>query len=436
MRTRLVVTALLLCFGLGGCVTATWRQVHSDASNTGTLLAGTLPAAMGTALTSALPPIGHASPVIGPDGSVYIASWERGTGGVGDLGHGAVWRIAGSGVPSILVNSGDLPGQLSTSAVDEAGNVYAAQYLTFGHGVPQSALLKWDAALSNKKSVPINGVTLSAPKILDGTGQPPLIVQSYTTDIGANHVLILNDQLTPLADWETCVPDQPSIWDNFKIGFHVGGIDLGPPYPESASVGIRSLDSDRGKTYYLVAAGDGCGVTFYKIDPTLANPKVLTYIEHRGSSSALLTSPAISADGVAVIADADHHITAYDITTGDQKWQVPTTGFIAATPVMAPGAVNVVYAATYGEVLKLDLATGGTLNSTSVTGMSTDATPAAGGNLLFVATDAGLFTFKLSDLTFVAAAPFPGGSSSPAIGPGGYVIVPTLDGRMLRFPGP
>jgi len=436
MRARPVVTALLLCFGLAGCAPATWRQVHSDSSNTGTLIVGTQPAAMGTALAGILPPVGQASPVIAPDGSVYIASWEPGTGGVGDLGHGAVWRYTGSGIPSILGNSGNLPGQLSTSAVDDAGNVYTAQYLTFGHGSPQSALLKWDATLSNMKSVRIDGVTLSAPKILDGTGQSPLIVQTYTTDIGAHHVLILNNQLTPLADWETCVPDQPSIWDNFKLGFHVGGIDLGPPYIESASVGIRSIDSERGKTYYLVAAGDGCGVTFYKIDPTLTNPKVLTYIEHRGSNSALLTSPAISADGIAVIADADHHVTAYNITTGDQKWQVTTTGFIAATPIMAPGALNVVYAATYSEVLKLDLATGAVLNTTSVTGMSTDATPAAGGNLLFVVTSAGLFTFKLSDLGFVAAAPFPGGSPSPAIGPNGYVIVPTTDFRMLRFPGP
>jgi outer membrane protein assembly factor BamB len=427
---------LLLCFGLAGCGPAIWRQAHRDAANTGTLVVGTQPAAMGTALTGVLPPIGDASPVIAPDGSVYIASWERGTGGAGDLGHGAVWRIAGKGTPSITGNSGVLPGQLSTAAVDAAGNIYVAQYLTFNHGAPQSALLRWDSTFANMKSVRINGVALSAPKVLDGTGQSPLIVQTYTTEIGAHHVLILNDQLTPLADWETCVPDQPSIWDNFRIGFHIRGIDLGPPYFESASVGIRSIDSARGNTFYLVAAGDGCGVTFYTIDPTLANPKVLTYIAHHGPNAALLTSPAISADGIAVIADADHHITAYDITTGDQKWQSTTTGFISATPVMAPGALNVVYAATYSEVLKLELATGMVLNATSVTGTSTDATPAAGGNLLFVATSAGLFTFRLSDLGFLAAAPFPGGASSPAIGRDGYVIVPTTDGRMLRFPGP
>src|SRR4029079_14667913 len=117
-------------------------------------------------------------------------------------------------------------------------------------------------------------------------------------------------------------------------------------------------------------------------------------------------------------------------------WQVTTTGFIAATPIMAPGAPNVVYGATYSEVLKLDLATAAGLHRTSVTGMSTDATPAAGGNLLFVVTSAGLFTFKLSDLRFVAAAPLRCGSTSPAIGPNGYVIVPTTDFRMLRFPGP
>jgi outer membrane protein assembly factor BamB len=188
--------------------------------------------------------------------------------------------------------------------------------------------------------------------------------------------------------------------------------------------------------HFLVAAGDGCGVTFYTIDPTLANPKVLTFIAHHGSSAALLTSPAISVDGIAVIADADRHITAYDVTTGDQKWQTTTTGFISAAPVMGPGALDVVYAATYSEVLKLDLATGGILKTTSVTGTSTDATPAAAGNNLFVVTNAGLFTFKLADLTFLSAAPFAGGSSSPAIGADGYVLVPTTDGKTLRFPGP
>jgi len=203
-----------------------------------------------------------------------------------------------------------------------------------------------------------------------------------------------------------------------------------------ASVGIRAIDGTRGKTYYLVVAGDGCGVTFWTIDPTLANPKVMTFIAHRGPNAAMMTSPAISADGVAVIADADPHVHAYDVATGDQKWQVTTTGFVSATPVLAPGALSVVHVATYGEILKLDLATGGLLKSTPVTGMSTDATPAAAGNLLFVVvTDAGLFTLALSDLGFVSAAPFAGGASSPAIGPDGYVLVPTTHGRMLRFPG-
>jgi outer membrane protein assembly factor BamB len=350
-----------------------------------------------------------------------------------------MWRLAGNGIPSILGNSGDQPGQLSTAAVDEDGNVYAAQYLTFGQAAPQSAVLKWDSMLGNMKSVPINGIALSAPKVLDGTGQSPLIVQTYSTITNAQssdysvseHVLILNNQLTPLADWETCAY-RPSA----SGGFHVAGIELEAPYQESASVGIRSIDSDRGKTFYLVAPGDGCGVTFYTIDPTLTNPKVLTYIEHRGSNSLFLTSPAISADGIAVIADADHHVTAYDITTGDQKWQATTTGFISATPVMAPGALDYVYVATYSEVLKLNLATGDAFPIQGLTGMSTDATPAAGGNLLFVVTDAGIFTFNLSDLTLVAAAAFPGGKPSPAIGPNGYVIVPTMDFRMLRFPGP
>jgi outer membrane protein assembly factor BamB len=307
--------------------------------------------------------------------------------------------------------------------------------LTFNHGAPKSALLRWDSTLNNLQSVSISGVTLSAPKILDGTGQAPLVVQTYTNEIGAHHVLILTTQLKLLADWETCVPDQPSIWDNFKIGFHPRGIDLGPPYNEAASVGIRAIDSDRGKTFYLVAAGDGCGVTFYKIDPTLANPKVLTYIDHHGSSAALLTSPAISADGIAVIGDSDRHITAYDVTTGNQKWQTSTTGFIAAAATMPPGALTVVYVATYTEILKLDLASGTVLKSNPLTGTFTDASASAAGNFIFVSTSNGLLTFNQSDLVQAASATFAGGESSPAIGPNGYVLITSTDGKIFRFPG-
>jgi outer membrane protein assembly factor BamB len=440
MHYRSAIAISLLCCGLAACGPSSrallvWRQVRADASNTGMLIVGTKPARMEGALTGGVPPIAHSSPVVAPDGHVYVTTWGPEKSGASDIGHGAVMQIAATGAPLITGTSGDMPGQLSTPAVDEAGNIYVAQYLTFNHGAPQSALLRWDSKLGNVQSVRIGGVALSAPKILDGTGRAPLIVQTYTTDIGAHHVLILSSQLKPLADWETCVPDQPSIWDNFRIGFHVGGIDLGPPYNESASVGIRAIEGERDKTHYLVAAGDGCGVTFYKIDPTLTNPKVLTFIEHHGSSAALLTSPAISADGIAVIADSDHHITAYDVTTGDQKWQTTTNGFIAAAPTMTPGAINVVYAATYSEIVKLDLATGTVLKSSSLTGVFTDASPAAAGNLIFVSTSAGLFSFNQSDLSLAAAAPFAAGESSPAIGPNGYVIVPSTDGKMFRFPG-
>jgi outer membrane protein assembly factor BamB len=441
MRQYSAIALGLLCCGMAACgptspLLLNWRQTHADAANTGTLIVGARPATMENVLTAAVPLTAHASPVVAPDGHVYIATWAPEKSSASDIGHGAVLQLSASGAPLISGTSGDLPGQLSTPAADEAGNIYVAQYLTFNHGAPQSALLRWDSALGNRQSVAINGVTLSSPKVLDGTGQAPLILQTYTTDIGAHHVLIINSQLQPLADWETCVPDQPSVWDNLSQGFHVSGVALGPPYSETASVGIRAIGSGRDKTYYLVAAGDGCGVTFYTIDPTLTNTKVLTFIKHQGSSALFLTSPAISADGIAVVADSDHHVTAYDVTTGDQKWQVTTTGFVAAAPTMTPGAINVVYAATYSEVLKLELATGTVLKSNSLTGTFTDATPAAAGNFIFVSTSDGLLTFNLSDLRLAAAAPFAGGESSPAIGPNGYVIVSSTDGKMFRFPGP
>lgn len=432
--SRAIALGLLYC-PLVACTTpATWRQFHSDASNTGTMLVATqAPMLTSAKIANVSPSIAHASPVVAPDGHVYVATWTAG----GELGQSTMVQLAATGVPSVTRSSASFSGQLSTPAVDGAGNIYAALYASFGHGVPQSTLLRFDSTFSRFQSLDLSdAAALSAPKILEGTGSPPLIVQTYINSLGANHVLILDGNLKALADWETCEPDQPSVWDNLYQHFQVPGIALGPPYGEPASVGIRAVDGERGKTLYLVAAGNGCGVTFYTIDPTLSNPKVMTFIKHQGSDAAMLTSPAISADGIAVIADSDHHITAYDITTGDQKWQSTTNGFVAATPTMGPGSLSVVYVATYSEVIKFDLATGLPVRNNSLTGTFTDASPAAAGNLLFVSTSAGLFTFTLSDLGFVSSAPFAAGQSSPAVGADGYVIAASTDGQILRFPGP
>ena len=63
-----------------------------------------------------------------------------------------------------------------------------------------------------------------------------------------------------------------------------------------------------------------------------------------------------------------------------------------------------------------------------------DASPAAGGNYIFVNTLSGLFTYSL-DLQLLSFCPLVGGRSSPAIGPDGEVLVAGVDGWFYRFPG-
>lgn len=127
-------------------------------------------------------------------------------------------------------------------------------------------------------------------------------------------------------------------------------------------------------------------------------------------------------------------MTGYDLTTGNERWHYDSSAFVASTPTLLPFAINFAYVASYDHLIKLDLATGQVVGQQGLIG-PTDASPAAGGQNIFVSTKSGLFTYDL-DLKLVAFSPLAGGNSSPGIGPTGAVYVAGTDESFHVFRGP
>jgi outer membrane protein assembly factor BamB len=403
-----------------------WNQFHGDVANSGQVLTGTKPAKELGVVSGQVGRMEFSSPVLAPDGSVWIGTF--GSGGGADAS--ALVRLSvGSGVT--VVDRKPLGGQLSTPAVDAAGNVYVAQFLP---QQPGSHLLSFGPGGEARWDIPlVNGRALAPPKVLAVPGGS-LIFLPYTGGRTAGgHVLVVNDQGTILRDQLAC----NVIVGGYGLpGFRVDGIDLGPPYPEDPAVAIRLLQSERGAQHYLVVATNRCSLTFFRLDlgATAADKPTLTSFNYHETDADAYSAPAIGADGTVVIADSDRRVTAYDLATGERKWDYQTDAFVSTTPTLLPLAINFVYVASYNLLAKLDLATGQVVGQIGVIG-PVDASPAAGGENILISTTSGVFTYDL-DLHLKAFTPLAGGRSSPAIDATGRVYVASTDGMFSVFPGP
>jgi hypothetical protein len=293
-----------------------------------------------------------------------------------------------------------------------------------------SALRRYDLA-GNTWTVPIvPGRALTPPRVLRA-GNRTLIMFAYTGGRQAGgHLVIVSQGGTKLLDYVTCLHlESRGIG---LPGFSIDGIDLGYPYPETAAIAVRMIESSRGPEYYVVAATDRCGVSFLRLDPTPSIPTLQPVDLHE--SDAFFSAPAIAQDGTAVIVDSRRRVTGYDVTTGNERWKYDAGDeFVWGPPALLPLGNNTVYVASDKHVFRFDTVDGQLLNHTPISG--TDARLAAGGNYLFVSTTTNLLTFDLN-LTQVASVSLTGGGwSSPAIGLKGEVHVAATDGWYRVFPG-
>ena len=401
---------------------AVWNQFHADVSGSGAVYAATRPADGTGVLEGQIGPVVHASPVIAPDGRAYISTYQP---SATPYGRSELLRLFTAGVPRVE-HRFPLEGQATTPAVDAAGNVYVARFTTtqLGSALHGFGEKHWSIAI-------VPGRALTPPRVLQLPNRT-LILVAYTGGRGAGSYLLIADSAgNRLVDHMTCL----TVVGGGRPGFRVPGIDLGYPYPETAAVGVWKAPAERGSQLYVVVATDQCGIAFLKLDagPTPTSIPTLTPIELHDSDDSF-AAPAITADGTAIVVDSGKHITAYDVTTGNERWQQETDEFVWGAPALMPLGLNYVFVATSQRLIKIDVSTGQIEGNPAPLIGTVDAAPAAGGNHIFVSTSTNLFTFDLN-LKQVASRTFAGGRSSPAIGPYGQLHVASTDGWYRIFPG-
>lgn len=419
--------AMTGCF-LAGCTHAKaplWSQSHADAANSGQVLIASKPASASALQKLSIGNVAYSSPVLSPDGTTaYIATFSPTPSPQGN----AVVAISIASPPSIKATWA-LGGELSTPAVDTAGNVYVAQYFEASQ---QSNLVSLSSTGQVRFSHPIKGQAraLSPPKILQ-TGLGDLVFQTYIGGIPiGGHVLVVDAQGNNAYDQWTC----GRVTGGISLpGFHVNGIDLGPPYPEDAAIALRTIQTNQGAQTYGVIATTKCGIAFYRLDLTTLPLTAYSFhsIALKDSNSAWFGSPAINLNGVGIVTDADQKVTGFDVTTGKQKWQYRTAGFVSTSAAFIPLGMSSVYIADYNRLTKLDADTGQNAKDIGVIG-PVDAAPVVSETTIYVSTYSGLFTYdlNLNLLTFTALN---GGLSTPAITPGGQVLAADSVGSFFVF---
>lgn len=217
-KTYGVVGILALCLAaLAGCpqgqrFSSSWNQFHSDPSNSGQVLTATQSAKAPNVLQGSINPVAYSSPAIAPDGSVYVSTFSADGGTVGN----ALVKLPSTGVPA-LMNNVPLGGELSSPAVDAAGNVYVTQYL----GQTQASHLRGFQGNGEVKfDIVFAGETLAPPKVMNLSGGS-LIFEPFVGNAtvgGTSHVQVFNDQGTLLKDLISCA--------SYHSGYTVPGLNL------------------------------------------------------------------------------------------------------------------------------------------------------------------------------------------------------------------
>lgn len=429
---------------VAGCASGQrWGQVHGDSANSGQTWAATTPAKDGTFITGQTLALNFTSPVFSPDGTVFYSVSGKAGGSQSGL-----FRLSISGavqVQSSNVSWGST--QLSSPAVDSAGFVYATRFIDKQGG---SDLVIHPGDLMGGLQIHMNGKSLSPPKVLEVSGGR-LIFLSYLryAPFGqylriVSNVLNSGEHLTTPSRFPKVVLDQAvcAVYEgglDLGFNFEVPGIELGPPFPEEPAVAVRAVPATGGATsLYVVVASNRCGVSFYRMD--LADPAtetpVLTTIKVL-EIDASFSSPSIASDGTALISDSNRRTTAYDVTTGNEKWHFDADSYSGTTPTLPTLQIPSVFVTSSSQLTKLDLATGAVQAQVflPVPAYSFVASAVFGGQYLFVSTASGLSTYDI-DLKLLAFTPLAGGQSTPAIdAETGRVCVAATDGKFYVFPG-
>jgi outer membrane protein assembly factor BamB len=428
-----------------------WSQVHADGASQGSRFVNTLDAL--TPLWSV--DVGHvvfSSPVIGPDGTIYVGNLE-----------GQLIAVNPDGTIKFQFEAG-VP-ILGAPAVADNGNIYFLNTQPFPDATfPDNKLRSAIGLVSPTggqlqiRNIPDQGFTTGSPKLFTINGAPFVALHVRTRFDGSpparqSAVLVYDEQLTlldredigcgsvvvvgvgpdifgPIVDFLKGIKELNDFGDPVKFEPEPLNIAFGELQP-SVAVAHRP-DLGPPEEPFIVVVNRMCAtVSAFR----WRQPKLVPVWENhltQDDEPAALSSPAVLNDAsVVVVGRLDGRVVAFDLATGEQRWISDDLG----GPVLAtPASVGkLIYVADFGTIHALNAVTGARVHERGLKG-SRGGSPAVSANHVHLQTHAEISTFSLDFSSTDHDDDGFGGTSSPAIGSDGtvYVIVQPGDPRQLE----
>lgn len=410
-----------------------WSQFHADGPNQGALFVGT-DFALAPAWDFDVGPVYFGSPVIGPDGTVYVGNLDGDVIAVNPNGT-QKWRVT---TPFRI---------LSTAAVAENGTVYAVATSFF----PDAQFIE-DKFRSSLMTIDPDGTVLRHTLIPDGftasspkawfSGRETYVFlfanirrESLTKPTSALFVFDGDGALIARKDLgctQPLVGVGPSIGDLleaffelFTIEFDPSGGAVEPPPDFYGWIEPTVTVIDRGDlvedgSALLVIPDQVCS-DVWAVRWTPPDLETIWSVDEEDEKLRYRSSLTFVDSSTSVVGGRDDgKVVAYDAVSGDEMWTYDAKEQVLATPATF-GAL--VYITSVRQFHVLDQANGERLHQRDLPAV-TSASPGLSANKLLISHKGGVHTRTLDLATFAndGSAPF-AHQASPAIAEDGTIYV-------------
>jgi outer membrane protein assembly factor BamB len=433
------VVSSVNAFALACCVSACgsmaggprWSQAHADLGNTNFALNGVADLHNNISVPLGGDP-GTSSPVVAPDGSIFVSLFD----GPGGINSRIVRALPGSLEPPKTFAS--VAGQLSTPAIDSAGNVFVVsnslgdadppsdvvpkKSFVFGFG-QEGGLPKWSVPFLPPKFANV------APKVMELGGVTNVFVAARQGPY--SQVLVIDGGTGTFASVNACADSVVGSLPGMATP--VPAQPPAPPYDEGPSLAIA--DDASGRAPYLIFPTPGCGLLFYLLATSKVGwPAGLFYPDFIWSNDqSNIGTPAVSLfNGYVLIAQGEQ-LAAYDYRTGKAipNWQF-TSDLFPKIPLSVFG--NSMLVSRNGTFVLSSVDAPAVISTSSASVRFTLATALSLTSAYVLGRD-GLYRFDVgAALQLMSFSPIPGtNEGGMTIARDGTVYVASRNGRLYEY---
>ncbi len=373
-----VVTGQVTVGLLGGLAQSPWPKFRGDAQNTGR--------GMGRGATGSLRwqfttgSYVESSPVIGVDGTVYVASYDHKVYALDGSTGAKRWEFATGGIVH------------STPAIGADGTVYVRS----GDGYVYAL----DGSTGAKCWAFDTGGGHGAGPVVDGNGSSPAIGADGTVYALAAGTVCAVDGSTGAKRWAFATGG--AVYSSPAMGAD------GTVYVGASDGAFYALDGSTGTTHWGFATGGfvesspaigADGTVYVGADDgriyALGSTGAKRWDSAVGALFRLRSCPAVGSDGTIYVGADDGKVHALDGQTGAKRWEFAVGATVLSSP--AVGADGTIYiGADDGKVYALDGSAGTGLWAFATGSGQVRSSPAIGadGTVYFGSTDGKVYAIK------------------------------------------